>query len=409
MSPVPARPITTRPPPRLGLAAWLQQVRGRYDDRPWLVLGKGPTFARLDSGHRERHHLFGLNHVVRAVPVAIAHAIDIDVVRACRGALLANCEWLLLPRVPHVASAPGQRLLEQWFDELPELGELERRGRLVWYNCSTAPGGPLPGSPVVDVRYFSSEAAFAILAAMGVRTIRSLGIDGGRSYAPGFGASDGTTRLQNGQPLFDRQFERIAAVVARHGIDYAPLVPPVRIRIVAGEDLAIAAEVLAHSIRRHTSLPVEVARSASAAEAPQGALLLDAAALATGDVAGAHATGGDAGARLTRFSAPVPWRDVGAAGAEPWLDAFAEAVTVGAVRPQAVRSAVRAGHVDAQLLRLPPPPPPLAADELALASHRASVLRRELANLRLSRSWQLGRLLVSPAQAAGRLLRGGRR
>jgi hypothetical protein len=121
--------------PRFGLSAWLERMRsdGELSGKPWLVLGKGPTFTAITAEHRAQHFTFGLNHVVREGPLTIAHAIDIDVVVACRDELLDNCLWLLMPRVPQERSAPGTRRLEEWFAEIPELYELEVRGRLVWY------------------------------------------------------------------------------------------------------------------------------------------------------------------------------------------------------------------------------------------------------------------------------------
>ena len=390
------------PPPRLGLQRWLQQIAqqcwGR--DKPWLVLGKGPTFRQLTAQHRQEHHLFALNHVVREVAVDIAHAIDIDVVRSCRDVLDAQCRFLLMPRVPHVDNKPGERLLEQWFDELPELFELERAGRLVWYNCST--GKPHPGSPVIEVQSFSSEAALGLLAAMGVRTVRSLGIDGGRQYSAAFGDLTATTRLQNGQPLFDLQFAHIARIVAAHGIDYAPLVAPVRVCIRGDAAHAVAARVLEHSIRKHASLPVAGTCMPAGEAAPAGALVVAAAALAggAGAVARGDATNGVA------WLQPVlhePWRHPAEPAAAAWVDAFAEAVNAGLVTAAELRRAIRRGDVDGRLL-LPANLPEGAAEPGSAAEAQARELRRELAQLRLSRTWQLGRMLVRPVLAVQRRL-----
>ena len=71
-----------------------------------------------------------------------------------------------MPRHPHVGFQPTERRLEDFFDELPVLRELDEQGRLVWYNAATRP--PVGDSPVIGVRYFSSEAAMNILGEMGV-------------------------------------------------------------------------------------------------------------------------------------------------------------------------------------------------------------------------------------------------
>ena len=51
--------------------------------RPWLILGKGPSFAKRDQFDLKNFQLLSLNHAVREQPVAVAHMIDYDVVEAC--------------------------------------------------------------------------------------------------------------------------------------------------------------------------------------------------------------------------------------------------------------------------------------------------------------------------------------
>ncbi len=389
--------------PQLGLSAWLERMRGTGElaSKPWLVLGKGPTFAALTAEHRAQHFTFGLNHVVREGPVTIAHAIDIDVVVACRDVLLDNCRWLLLPRAPHVDGKPSARALEEWFAEVPELYELEVRGRLVWYDCSTATRR-FDGSPRIDVQFFSSEAAFQILAAMGLRTIRTLGIDGGRHYAGTFADLNSTTRLQNGQPSFDRQFSALTTIVQQYGIDWRPLVDPLTLALVHGPGEELFADVLEHTLRAATPFPLATVRVANAADAPQGALAVPVHAVAIGDVAKAVREGQPRSAWLHEFAtgATCPWSDPNASDTPTtiWLDAFVAMVSSGMLAPAHVRRAVRSGTVAAALLALPPLPPDGASDPVAAAEQRARSLRRELANLRLSRAWQVGRWLTAPAR-----------
>jgi hypothetical protein len=380
------------PPPRLSLQRWLDEraADGTFTGKPWLVLGKGPTFRQLTAAHRAEHWLFALNHVVRELPVDVAHAIDADVVQACRDVLATNCRWLLMPRVPHVGDKPGERRLEDWFVELPELWELERQGRLVWYNCSTAK--PQPGSPVVEVQFFSSEAAFGILARLGARTIYTLGVDGGRQYSAAFADLNGTTRLRNGQALFDRQFERLQAIVAAHRITWLPLAEALPIVVRLDGALALAGRVLAHTLRMHSSQPLAITTCA-AGDAPAAAGVVPAAALAVGDPVAADGRL----APLAQWLQPVagaPWAAPSAGDSVPWLDAFAEAVAAGSVTAREVRQAVRAGQVHRDLLHPARWPGPMGSDENAVAATR---LRREVAAMRLSTTWRLGELLVEPA------------
>ena len=227
-----------------------------FPDRPWLVLGKGPTFSRRQEFDLGTYNLFSLNHVVNELKVDVAHIIDVDVVEACAPALATNCDWLLMPRVPHVQSSPSLRPLEDFVDAIPILRQLDRERRLVWYNAET--GRAHPGSPVIEVKWFSSEAALSVLATMGAKQVRSLGIDGGQTYSSAFGQLNTTTRLANGLPSFDAQFAEMERIVRIRGLDYRPLIEPVRVFVGADESQIIAARVLEHSLRKHTDALVRV-------------------------------------------------------------------------------------------------------------------------------------------------------
>src|SRR5439155_23838775 len=148
------------------------------------------TFACRRSVDLTPYHLLALNHAVRELPVDVAHAIDVDVVKSCPEPLEANCRWLLMPRHPHRHFKPGPPL-ESYFDEIPVLRRLSSAGRLVWYNLTNARG--YDGSPPIAARFFSVEAALNVLGALGVRTVRSLGIDGGHGYSCEFRDLQGKT------------------------------------------------------------------------------------------------------------------------------------------------------------------------------------------------------------------------
>jgi Glycosyl transferase family 8 len=238
----------------IDLCEWFERVD--LPVRPWLVIGKGPTFDRIGTVDLEAFNVLALNHVVGRIRADVAHIIDIDVVGDCAEHLSANCRWLLMPRYPHVRSTAGDRPLEGWFDDLPVLRDLDRDGRLVWYNLS---GTPQTGdSPVVAAKQFSSEAAFRILGRMGVRSIRSLGIDGGRAYGSAFRELESSTLLANGAPAFDLQFERLDLVGEEFGLEHRPLVEPLRIFLGTDESQIVAHRVLEYSIRKSASIPVEV-------------------------------------------------------------------------------------------------------------------------------------------------------
>ena len=233
--------------------------RTRVDGRPWLILGKGPSFGRLAEFGPDGFRLLSLNHVVRELPVEVAHIIDLDVVDACADVLQRQARVLVMPWYPHVRNRVGRRTLEGIVPGHPVLARLAAEGRLLWYNLSTAPDAR-PGSPVVPVSYFSAEAALGLLARSGARVVRSLGVDGGTAYGAAFDDLKEKTRLNNGHPSFNLQFAGIARSIMTTGVDYAPLTveSPVRVYVGSQEAQMLAVKVLEHSIRKHASLSVEV-------------------------------------------------------------------------------------------------------------------------------------------------------
>jgi hypothetical protein len=227
--------------------------------RPWLMLGKGPSYARLGEFDISGFETLSLNHVVREGPVTAAHIIDIDVVHDCADALLANTRVVVMPWQPHRKNWHAGRTLDEWADELPVLTRLRAEGRLAWYNLGTG-NSPRASSPIVPVKYFSAEAALGLLGQAGVREVRSLGIDGGATYSAAFQDIAGKTRLSNGWQNFDVQFERFPQIMLRTGVAYAPLdqESPIRVYVAATESERLPMKVLEYSIRKHSSVAVQV-------------------------------------------------------------------------------------------------------------------------------------------------------
>ena len=136
----------------IGLMEWA--ASSRVDDRPWLILGKGPTFSRHVDFDLAAFNLLGLNHVVRELEIDVVHAIDLDVVADCSDAIRTNSRWLIMPRRPHIECAPSGKALEEFFAELPVLQELSDQGRL----CVVRPRA-LVAPPVREARDRSSAPA----------------------------------------------------------------------------------------------------------------------------------------------------------------------------------------------------------------------------------------------------------
>jgi hypothetical protein len=230
-----------------------------HRNRAWVMLGKGPTFVNRSRFDLGQYYTLSLNHVVRELPVTVAHMIDLDVVDACGDALLRNARVVVLPWFPHIKNGPSSESLDELVPAHPILSVLREQQRLLWYNLSTGPRVH-PGSPVVLVRFFSAEAALKLLALAGVRTVRSLGVDGGASYSTEFQDLSGKTLLANKRSTFNRQFEEIASTLMQTGIDYAPLDvdSPVRVYVAATDAQMLSVKVLEFSIRRHASMTVQV-------------------------------------------------------------------------------------------------------------------------------------------------------
>jgi hypothetical protein len=238
----------------LELKDWIEELK--FPDRPWLVLGKGPSFSRRYEFRLQDYNTLGLNHVVREQSVDVAHVIDIEVVEPCANALLYNCNWLIMPRRPHVhCVASDYMTLEDWIQCVPVLAEAEKRGKLVTYSFAHEADADDPWT--VDARYFSSEAALGILGRMHVKTVRSLGIDGGANYSRAFADISSNTLLVNGQASFDLQFDRLQEIANQFAIDYLPLVKDVEQEVASNNNINFAPPQLDSTFRPSAATKVQ--------------------------------------------------------------------------------------------------------------------------------------------------------
>ncbi len=225
-------------------------------DRPWLLLGKGPTLAKVCSIDTSKYNTMCLNHVVIHQKVDVAHIVDADVVDHCGHALLRNCRYLVMPRYPHVNNDPTSTRLEDFVEESPILKQLDQEGRLVWYNLSSARA--VEDSPVITARFFSAEAALRIIGETGAKEVRSLGVDGGRGYSPQLAGLERRTMLANGRQSFDDQNGEIKEIVAHYGLNYQSLYEPMRVFVGTDESQMVATRVLEYSIRKFATEPVTI-------------------------------------------------------------------------------------------------------------------------------------------------------
>lgn len=186
-------------------------------DKPWLIVGKGPSYSRIKYVKLAEVYIFGLNHVANVLDCDFAHAIDIDAV----GEGFLRAKYTIMPWHPHIGNLPSKETLLELVETNEILEQINKEKRLFTYNCSTyKKSRVIPDSPKVKTRFFSAEAAFRLLAMAGVKFIFSAGIDGGSEYADEF---KHLKPLTNGRKRFDKQFAEIENTIAQFGIQHKVL------------------------------------------------------------------------------------------------------------------------------------------------------------------------------------------
>lgn len=228
----------------------------KWDKCPFLILGKGPSFRDTTEEERDTYNIISLNHACRGSYADIAHIIDMDVVDNLGESLLDDCIYLVMPYQPHLGYRPWKDLtLDDLSQKQPTLIKLREAGRLFGYNLSTWTQ-PWNDSPMVDAVYFSAEAAVSLIANLGCKKIKTLGIDGGKEQSPLFSDLPNINSWRG----YDLQWKGIRRSIKEYGLNYSPLGvdSPCRIFIGAGEQQIVPALVLKHSILKHATMSVDV-------------------------------------------------------------------------------------------------------------------------------------------------------
>lgn len=223
-------------------------------DSSFVVMGKGPSFALRNQFDLSGCQLVSLNHTVREQPVQLAHIIDIDVVEDCEDCLWDNCDWLIMPRVPHVECRPTSLTLEDFVNTIPVLSRFAAAGRLLTYSLWSDRND---GRPSTVHGTFSGSVVVNLLGQLGVSEVKLLGVDGGSSYSRTFQDLSDKTLFKNQHSSFDIQFSEIQKSVKEFEMSVQPMVEPIRIFVGADDSQMVAAHVLEYSIRKHTDHPVQ--------------------------------------------------------------------------------------------------------------------------------------------------------
>lgn len=193
-----------------------------FPKKPWLIAGKGPSFYRISQIDLDQYNVLTLNHVCLHIQPTLAHFIDWEAYQDCRVQLLSYPDrnkhpLVCMPWYPHVECRLGEDSLGT---RLEKDCWLRKKGAYT-YNFENIPARfKNPEFSSVRVRYFSAVAAVNLLAKAGVKEIHTIGVDGGKEYAPGF---DPANLLRNNRDSFDIQFEEIRKTIKLHKLHYKRL------------------------------------------------------------------------------------------------------------------------------------------------------------------------------------------
>lgn len=222
----------------------------------WIIVGKGPSFTK--GFEIKNENIIALNEAVRELSgVDIAHVIDIDIFRTLdAGTINRNAMFLVVPYYPHINCRPNlhiDTILERgWF---PALNEMAERNRLLCYNLSTTPH-KIGSSPVIRARWYSAEAAVDLLANMGIKDIKTIGIDGGNKQSDVFK----DLKNANEETGYDRQWLGIRRSIKEFNLNFGPynVERPIRVFVGCSESEKIPFEVLKYSIEKRATMSVKV-------------------------------------------------------------------------------------------------------------------------------------------------------
>ena len=179
------------------LINFFKWFKGFKSDKPWLIVGKGPSFDRIGEIDLSQYNVIGLNHVIYKIDCLLGSIIDIDVIDKSEDKI--KCLHIVTPWYPHINFKPTDKSIadfmgDSWCDKVDTC---------LWYNSSRSIKVKSPrGGPVVTVRCFNAVAAVNLLGSAGVKKVRTIGVDSGRAYS---GSFKNDTLLSNGRSSFDCQ------------------------------------------------------------------------------------------------------------------------------------------------------------------------------------------------------------
>jgi hypothetical protein len=191
----------------------------KKESLPYLILGMGPTFSERNKFDLTQYATLGINRVVTKIRVNLCQIIDFYIAEKYQEDILRNCDYLVVPYYPHFFCRPFPEVtVEKLIELYPFMRKLSEEDRLLCYNLSTVYPLQVGDSPWVKAKFFSAESAVNLLANLGVKEIRTLGIDGGTIRSEEF--SDHGPSDPRG---FDLQWEGISRSIGRFNLSYSSL------------------------------------------------------------------------------------------------------------------------------------------------------------------------------------------
>jgi lipopolysaccharide biosynthesis glycosyltransferase len=236
----------------------------KFQEKPWLIIGKGPSFGKIKEIDLNKFYTFGLNHVITKVgPLDITHLIDFNVFESCQEEIYRKASYLCMPINPHFNNKATEVTIKDLVKKNDVLKKISEEGRLFWYNhlkkdrFLSDNNRERLNYENVEVKYFSAEVPFYLLGMNKIKELYSVGIDGGSSYDNNFTTE---TLLANGRPSFDIQFDEIINTIEKFDLVYSPIDAqyPVKVYVGSQEEQMLSVKVLEYSIKKRTTASVDV-------------------------------------------------------------------------------------------------------------------------------------------------------
>ena len=227
-------------------------------DRPTLFIGKGPSYNLKSKILLSKYYTVCLNHAVRDIKCDAVSIIDIDVVRKHQEDIYNNADSLIIPYYPHDPEngfKPTDKTIENYADEMPFLKKLLNEDRVYSYNASSSTkiNGDLAN---FNVHINNGDSLFGIFSKLGVKSIYSIGLDGGTIYSSSF---KDLTPGENGQ-TFDKSLDMISEMQEHYGSELIKIGDLEEVKVFVGSTPSedIPTLVLDYSIKKHTHHPCSI-------------------------------------------------------------------------------------------------------------------------------------------------------